>query len=455
MQVPQIQFAQMPVFTPRSEMEGFSNALLQAGQMMVQRRAAAEQMARQQAQQNLENQMNQRRLDIAESAAEGEAKERSLRIGQMEKTSAMDEQRKAVIQGLAPQLKQIADPADRLLMIHSALSAQGLATPEDAKEVETAVASLRSEAITQQTARAPRLEGGFIIDPMTGQMKEAPLTVIQKAQLGQIQSATANSNAQAALAKIKSQMELSGGGDSLKLLQEGLDKNVAMIDQQYRDVENKKLSFTDRIQKVDVAIAKLQQPDANPNDILTQMPEIARLIDGGTDKTKIIAELRNVKTGLDTTRKQLDQSAMILNTQRNALNNARNRAYKLGLSLDIPGYTTQPGPMGPPMPTPEEDKTSGDAEAKKKIGEKQQREYDNAMSAIKNAASKAEPAPMDIPTDATMGPDYSSPMFPYGAPPELLTNMGLLKSALTPNPNASIMDLGMLLQEAGRRIRGG
>ena len=167
MQVPQIQFAQMPVFTPRSEMEGFSNALLQAGQMMVQRRAAAEQMARQQAQQNLENQMNQRRLDIAESAAEGEAKERSLRIGQMEKASTMDDQRKALIQGLAPQLQQITDPADRLLMIHSALSAQGLATPEDAKEVETAVANLRSEAIKQQTAMAPRLEGGFIYDPKT------------------------------------------------------------------------------------------------------------------------------------------------------------------------------------------------------------------------------------------------------------------------------------------------
>jgi hypothetical protein len=66
MQVPQLQFAQMPVVQMPDAMGGFSNALLQAGMMRQQRLKEADALARQQEQQTFENTMATNRMGLAE-----------------------------------------------------------------------------------------------------------------------------------------------------------------------------------------------------------------------------------------------------------------------------------------------------------------------------------------------------------------------------------------------------
>lgn len=81
MAVPMLNFAQMPLVQPRSEMTDFSNALLQAGQMRQQR--LKEQQARNDmlAQRELENSMNQQRLGMEQQRL-GLAQNEDVRAGQ-------------------------------------------------------------------------------------------------------------------------------------------------------------------------------------------------------------------------------------------------------------------------------------------------------------------------------------------------------------------------------------
>lgn len=108
MAVPLLQYAQMPIIQPRSEMADFSNALLNAGRMRTERLAQEEARAAAAAQQQFQNQMAQSQLGIqqeqlglqkqsAEMEKEkmGMAREQFAREGQIFDLNLAEKQRQA------------------------------------------------------------------------------------------------------------------------------------------------------------------------------------------------------------------------------------------------------------------------------------------------------------------------------------------------------------------------
>lgn len=111
MQVPQLQFAQVPVMQLPSEMQGFSNALLQAGQMRQNRLQQAEALARQQEQQQFENQMATQRMGLAEREFAANEKTRGLtdQVVQAQVDAIMsDKAFNSFIQSIPPEISELS-----------------------------------------------------------------------------------------------------------------------------------------------------------------------------------------------------------------------------------------------------------------------------------------------------------------------------------------------------------
>lgn len=94
-QVPMLNFASMPLVTPRSEIEGFSNALLNAGSMRQQRLDKAEAARRAEEQRRFENEMATKQFGLQEKAdvrADRSAALDEKRFGLQERQFATAEQ---------------------------------------------------------------------------------------------------------------------------------------------------------------------------------------------------------------------------------------------------------------------------------------------------------------------------------------------------------------------------
>lgn len=94
-QVPMLNFASMPLVTPRSEIEGFSNALLNAGSMRQQRLDKAEAARKAEEQRRFENEMATKQFGLQEKAdvrADRSAALDEKRFGLQERQFATAEQ---------------------------------------------------------------------------------------------------------------------------------------------------------------------------------------------------------------------------------------------------------------------------------------------------------------------------------------------------------------------------
>lgn len=394
MQVPQLQFAQMPLVNPRSEMEGFTNALLQAGQMMTQRRQQAIQQQAAQKQQDFQNTMATRQLGLAEQSAEGEAKERSLRISQMEKTSELDERRKAVIKNLQPMIQQISDPAEQLRFVTGHLFQQGLTDEKEMAEVTRTLSDLETSKLqrseVERKAKAPAIVDGFVIDPNTGGvLSELPLNAKDKMQMAVMQSQIKENQAQAAAAgksgsnagmeaMVKAQMEV------LKFRAQDQDGAI-------KDIRNNIFSLKNKNTAIASVKARLAKGDESPDKIMEDLkasnPMAYSLMQGGKkDSSGILKELGEIEKNLNAEEVLLIQKEKEYLDQYNQSLSAMGTLAGMTLQPVNPIYggtqappTMQPAPA-PGQPTPEE--------VRRGIGDKQGKQLNNLRSVIKNAAQK-------------------------------------------------------------------
>jgi len=218
---PQLQFAQMPLIQPRSEMQGFSDSLLQAGQMRQQRLAEEQKRNDILRQREFENQLAIQRMGIEQEQL-GMQKEEAARNLERFGWEQVEWQRAKNLQKAlseaAPAIQAETDPTKRLSIIRDVAGPH--LSPD--QYVDLVTKEIENMHIARQEKRQEERDAfSDQIQLRTLKLKEAELSI-----------AKAQAAASASRASAQSQM------DMMKMLGDSYDRNYKIWEVQRKDYQD-------------------------------------------------------------------------------------------------------------------------------------------------------------------------------------------------------------------------
>ncbi len=325
-----LHFAQMPVIQPRSEVTEFSNALLNAAQMRLQRQQQMEALQREEAQRAFQNQMDERRFGLQEQQFGLQERAHEFQMGEALDKKQRDEAIRNVMTQYAPEIQKTTDPVAQITMIRDLLQGQGLLTPEYSTELNSQIETLTS---SRQERAKPSVSGRWKINP-DGTVTDLGLTEFDRAQLD-ADKKTAMATLQDAQMKAMAD-QIKSVEDERKFINEEANKLTGAI----REIDGD-------IGRLDTAIAKLNASDPEVSraafEGISKDPLIAALLGGsnvGMNPVEAAKNLRDVRSGINTRRTAFVNQQVNLINRQNQLAESLNQARGSGI------YTTLSSPYG-------------------------------------------------------------------------------------------------------------
>ncbi len=330
MAVPMLQFAQMPLVQPRDEMAGFSNALLNAAQMRIQRQQQAEALQREEAQRLFQNQMAERQFGLQEQQFGLQKQAHEFQMDEAMDKKQREKAIKNVMTQYAPELQKITDPVAQITMVRDILQRQGLLTAEYSTELNKTIESLTA---SRQERDKPSISGRWKINP-DGTIEDLGLTQFDRAQLG---AAQAEASAQIQAAQIKAMSDQLGAIENeRKFVNDEANKLTTAI----REIDGD-------LGRLDTTIAKLKATDPKvAQDALAgalKDPLILALIGGnnvGMNPAEAVKNLEGVRKDVNRRRSDFVNQQVNLINRQNQLAESLNQARGSGI------YTTLSSPYG-------------------------------------------------------------------------------------------------------------
>lgn len=330
MAVPMLQFAQMPLVQPRDEMAGFSNALLNAAQMRIQRQQQAEALQREAAQRSFQNQMAERQFGLQEQQFGLEKQAHEFQMGEAMDKKQREEAIRNVMTQYAPELQKTTDPVAQITMIRDILQGQGLLTAEYSTELNKTLESLTA---SRQERNKPSISGRWKMNP-DGTVEDLGLTQFDRAQLG---AAEAETSAKIQAAQIKAMSDQLGAIENeRKFVNDEANKLTAAI----REIDGD-------LGRLDTTMAKLKATDPKvAQDALAgalKDPLILALIGGnnvGMNPAEAVKNLEGVRKDVNRRRSDFVNQQVNLINRQNQLAEFLNQARGSGI------YTTLSSPYG-------------------------------------------------------------------------------------------------------------